>query len=162
MAGTRQAFGDLEYLFAVNAAYDPAEGEAHSIRATSAVISLPADGRPTYDAIQGGPIPQFKRQGDQDTAQFRFGPGQMRVFVRTARPIGGVQVPTPIVQRDLTAAENPIRLQLTATLVDDHGGVLVGSAPLRIRVVDPAGGVRARPVPGHRPGNTAAHAALGR
>ena len=142
VAGTRQAFGDLEYLFAVNAAYDPAEGEANSIRATSAMLGLAGDGRMIYDAIQGGQAQEFKRQGDQYTGQFRFGPGQMRVFVRTARPIGGMLVPTPVVLRDLTAPENPIRLQLTATLVDDQHGVLVGSAPLRIRVVDPAGGVR--------------------
>ncbi len=89
VAGTRQAFGDFEYLFAVNAAYNAAEGDTNSIQATSAVLGVPADGRPIYDAIQGGAIHEgnatkFKSQGDQLTGQFRFGPGQMRVFVRTA------------------------------------------------------------------------------
>ena len=147
VAGTRQAFGDFEYLFAVNAAYNAAEGDTNSIQATSAVIGVPADGRPIYDAIQGGAIHEgaanpFKSQGDQLTGQFRFGPGQMRVFVRTARPIGAVRLATPLVVRDLTAGENPIRLQINAALVDDAGQLLVGSAPLRIRVLDPAGGVR--------------------
>jgi hypothetical protein len=142
VAGTRQAFGDLEYLFAVNAAYGTAEGEGNSIQSTSAVIGLPTDGRPIYDAILGGAAAQFKSQGDQLAAQFRFGPGQMRVFARTARPIGGVQVLTPLVTRDLTASENPFRVQIGATLVDDAKQVLVGSAPLRIRLVDPSGAVR--------------------
>jgi hypothetical protein len=142
IAGTRQAYGDIEYLFAVNAAYNPTEGEANSIQSTNAVLGLAADGRPVYDAIHGGPSTEFASQGDQLAGKFHFGPGQMRVFARTARPIGGIQVLAPIVARDLTAGENPLRVQINAALVDDGKQVLVGSAPLRIRLVDPSGAIR--------------------
>ena len=57
---TRQQAGDIEYLFAVNATYDDgAKSEKNAIKATAATISLADDGRPVYDAILGGPVPEF-------------------------------------------------------------------------------------------------------
>ena len=138
---TRQAGGDLEYLFAVNAAYDATEGKLNSIRATSATLALPADGRPVYDALQSRPA-RFVAHGRALTARVRFGPGQMRVFARAARPIGGVRVAAPLVSSDTTAADSPLHVELSALLVDTAGGVLSGSAPLAIQVIDPAGGLR--------------------
>src|SRR5262249_39706509 len=73
---------------------------------------------------------------------FRFGPGQMRVFARTARVIGGVRATTPVVVRELSQEQSPIRLDIGAALVDTAGRVLSGSAPLHIRVIDPLGATR--------------------
>src|SRR5207248_8766451 len=76
------------------------------------------------------------------TGKFRFGPGQMRVWARTARPIGGVQVATPTVTRELALEERPIKLDISASIVDDRKRVLSGSIPLHIRVIDPLGATR--------------------
>ena len=76
------------------------------------------------------------------TGKFHFGPGEMRVFARTARPIGGVQVHTPVLFRDFSVADAPVRIEAAATLVDDQHSVLSGSAPLQIRLIDPLGQVR--------------------
>ena len=51
--------------------------------------------------------------------KFSFGPGQMRVWARTARPIGGVQVAAPVVTRELALEKEPIKLDIGATIVDD-------------------------------------------
>jgi hypothetical protein len=66
----------------------------------------------------------------------------MRVFARTARPIGGVQVLTPLLFRDYTAATNPVWVEVNAILVDDQKQALCGSAPLRIEVIDALGAKR--------------------
>ena len=66
----------------------------------------------------------------------------MRVFARTARPIGGVQIATPTIDRDYTAATDPLALNVTATVVDEQHQLLSGSAPLEIRLVDPLGDTR--------------------
>jgi hypothetical protein len=74
----------------------------------------------------------------------------MRVFARTAHPISGVEVGTPVVRRDYTVADAPLSVEIGATLLWGHGmnqrsdggpslGVVSGSAPLRIRVIDPLG-----------------------
>ena len=76
------------------------------------------------------------------TAQLRFGPGQMRAFARTTRPIGGIRALTPVLLRDYTRATDPLRVQLGATLIDSQGGVLAGAAPLHIKVIDSSGAVR--------------------
>jgi len=138
IAGTRQAFGDIEYLFAVNASYDQEQGEPNSIKAATATIGVPADGRPVYDAMQGGPA-EFASQGDIMVSQLHFGPGQMRVFARTARAIGGVRVAAPVVKRDLTAVRDPLAVKISAVLLDNDHGVLSGSAPMEIRLIDPLG-----------------------
>ena len=150
IVATRQAAGDIEYLFAVNATHDPRGNPQLGMMATSATISIPDDGRPVYNAVLGGPAPEFKkkrswgrgsRQGTL-TGTFRFGPGAMKVFARTARPIGSVRAARPVVHRDYTLSNMPIRLDTGATLLDNQGRLLSGSAPLRLRVVDPLGVTR--------------------
>src|SRR5438874_8477562 len=56
ISATRQAAGDVEYLFAVNATGDPTNTKDRlALKAAEATITLPADDRPVYDAIVGGP-----------------------------------------------------------------------------------------------------------
>lgn len=167
IVATRQAAGDIEYLFAVNAEYDYQANQYLSMKPAVATIGLPSDGRPVYDAIRGGvvelsrrgmplvdaPAADLERERAQAAAEvkrwsglltgaFRFGPGQMRVFARTARPIGTVKALAPVLTRDLTLAQAPIRVEVGATLLDAKGGVLSGSAPLHIQVIDPLGSTR--------------------
>jgi hypothetical protein len=145
IVATRQAAGDIEYLFAVNATADAAakdakgNSEKNAPKATAATISLAADARPVYDAVIGGPVPEF---GSATKGGFRFGPGQMRVFARTARPIGGVKALTPVITRELSKEESPITLEIGAALLDNKGSVLSGAAPLHVLVIDPLGAVR--------------------
>ena len=89
---TRHGADDVEYLFAVNATPDEnatddkGNPERVTPKAVTATIRLPDNGRPIiYDAVVGGFVPELK--GDRLTGQFRFGPGEMRVFARTRRPI---------------------------------------------------------------------------
>ena len=140
----RHAAGDVEYVFALNAALDEAFPTGwNPIKATTAKVSLAAENRPVYDAVLGGPAPEIKGKGREVTASFRFGAGQMRVWAMTARPIGGVQVAAPVVARDFTVTgDAPIRLELAATVVDAKGGLFSGSIPLQVRVIDPLGAVR--------------------
>lgn len=142
IAAARAAYGDIEYIFAVNMKYDEAEGEMNSIKATTAAISLPADGRPLYDALIGGPAQGFVQQGAKLNANFRWGAGQMRAYARTARPIGGVKIAAPTVVTDFTQAKDPIRVKINAALLDNENGILCGSAPLEISVTDPLGVMR--------------------
>ncbi len=148
IAATRQAAGDVEYLLAVNATYDEAFRDAmgkvdpNAVKAASATIALAPDARPVYDAIVGGPVAELKTAGGKLSGEFRFGPGQMRVFARTARPIGGVRVATPIVGQDLTLERLPLRVDIAASVVDQQGGVLSGSIPVEVQVVDPLGVTR--------------------
>jgi len=145
IAATRQAAGDIEYLFAVNATPDATAKDAkgipdkNAVKATAATITLAADGRPIYDAVIGGPVAEFAAA---NKGSFRFGPGQMRVFARTARPLGGVKVITPVITRELVKEESPITLEIGATLVDAKGSALSGAAPLHIQVIDPLGAIR--------------------
>lgn len=142
IVASRQATGDIEYLFAVNATYDPAVGGLNAHKATVATIGLAADGRPVYDAVLGGSAAGFNVTADLQSGEFRFGPGQMRVFARTTRPIGSVQALTPVVKRELTKAENPLTVEIAAVLPDEKGRVIAGSAPLEIHVIDPLGAIR--------------------
>ncbi len=142
MVAGRQAYGDIEYIFALNGTKDEKETKDNRIKAVVAKIGLAADGRQVYNAMLGGAVPEFKSQGGNLVGNFRFGPGEMRVFARTTRPIGGVKAGTPILVRDYTRATEPVRLEVAATLEDDKGEMLSGSAPLQIRVTDPLGGVR--------------------
>ncbi|HUT35365.1 MAG TPA: hypothetical protein VNE39_17895 [Planctomycetota bacterium] len=139
IVATRQAAGDIEYLFAVNAEYDYKVGAYLSMKPAVATIALPDDGRAVYDAVRGGAFAELKG-GTKGT--LRFGPGQMHVFARTARPIGSVKALTPVLTRDLTFAQAPIRVEAGATLLDAKGGVLSGSAPLHIQVIAPLGATR--------------------
>jgi hypothetical protein len=142
IAATRQAAGDVEYLFAVNATHDPAGSPQLGVKAVTATLGLEADGRPVYDAVHGGPVGELAAKSKQLEGKFRFGPGQMRVFARTARPIGGVKAGTPVLHRDYTQRDRPLSLEISAAVVDDKGGLLSGSIPLRVRLIDPLGTVR--------------------
>jgi hypothetical protein len=138
VVASREACGDIEYLFTVNATPDPDTFGWYFLHGTEATLGLPADDRPVYDALQGGSLArEFRSNNGRLTGTFRFGPGQMRVFARTARPIGGVLVLTPLLSRDYTAARQPIQVELTAVLVDEQRQPLCGSAPLHIEVIDP-------------------------
>jgi hypothetical protein len=142
VVATRQAEGDIEYLFAVNATYNPVAGGTNAIRATEANIDLPDDDRPVYDAVVGGPVKQLQKSGDKLAGKFRFGPGEMRVFARTARPIGKVQALPPVIRRDYTHATEPLGVEVGAALLDTQGRVLSAAAPLELRVIDPLGATR--------------------
>ena len=137
---SRQAQGDIEYFFAVNASWDEKEGELLSIKPATATLRFAGDGGPFYDAVRGGPVAEFEAQ--PDSGLFRFGAGQLRALARTARPIGGVEMQTPIVSRDFTAETAPINLVIDATLVDAAKSKLAGAVPMQVRVVDPLGSVR--------------------
>ncbi|MDB5172905.1 MAG: hypothetical protein JWN51_1678, partial [Phycisphaerales bacterium] len=137
----RQMQGDIEYLFAVNATPKP-DDEKVQIQSATATLFAANDGRPVYDAVHGVADDSFKAQGDKIAAKLRFGPGEMRVFARTARPIGGVQVHPPALFRDFTVADSPVRIEAAASLLDNQHGVLSGSAPMQLRLVDPLGQVR--------------------
>ena len=141
IAATRQAAGDIEYLLAVNATDDP-RGGWNAIRAATATLGFAADGRPLYDAVRGGPVPDLEIRDGTLSGRFRFGPGQMRVFARTARPVGKVQALSPVVLSDYTRAELPRSVEVGAVLLDVQGRVLAGSVPLRVRLVDPLGQTR--------------------
>jgi hypothetical protein len=139
---SRQAAGDVEYLFAVNASYDAEVGGMHALRTATARLGLPADGRPVYNAVVGGKVAAFKPSGKKLSGAFRFGPGQMRVFARTARPIGSVQALTPVLFSDFTVAPDPLHVDVGAVVADTRGKVLSGSIPLRVRLIDPLGVTR--------------------
>jgi hypothetical protein len=143
---TRQAAGDIEYFFAVNASGDPGKKDDRlSLGAAVARITLPPGPGRIYDAARGGPVPEFHNPAEPEPGRcgrFRFGPGQMRVFARTARPLGGVRLATPLLSRKLSDERSPVTLDISATLIDDKGRTLSGSAPLLVRVVDPLGVTR--------------------
>ncbi|HYG73755.1 MAG TPA: hypothetical protein VEK08_01880 [Planctomycetota bacterium] len=140
---SRQAAGDIEYIFAVNATYDnESNGAKNAVKAASATISLADDSRPVYDAVTGGIVPQFQKAGGKLTGSFRFGAGQMRVFARPARTIGSVSAGAPVVVRELALEKSPVRLDLSASVADEKGKLLSGSVPVHIRVVDPLGATR--------------------
>jgi hypothetical protein len=141
---TRQASGDVEYLLAVNAAHDPEGHPMLGIKPVNAVLELADDSRPVYDAVHGGLASQYVSQGGRRRGQFRFGPGQMRVFARTARGVGGVTLATPVVQRDHLRADAPLRLDLEVAVLDQRHGLLAGSVPLDIGVQDSFGATRYR------------------
>lgn len=142
---TRQAAGTVEYLFAVNATPDDeaktAKGqpEKNAPKAVSATLTLDRPGTPVYDAVHGGPVPELQNATRQLKGEFRFGPGEMRVFARPSRPIGGVRLAAPVLTRQLVLEQEPIKLDLAATVVDGSGNVVTGSIPMRVEVVDPLG-----------------------
>ena len=145
---TRHVTGDVEYLFAVNATHDPDGSPMLGVKAATTTLRM-ADfpNAPfVYDAVHGG---QTGVQG-----AIRFGPGQMRVFARLARPIGGVMLAAPVVHRNYTALREPLRVEFAASVFSappdsfgypqtphrQAGGgarLLSGSIPLRIVVTDP-------------------------
>jgi len=141
IVATRQAAGEIEYLFAVNATYDPASGGMNDIKATEATITLVDDGRPVYDAVRGGPVPEFQKKDGKLTGRFRFGPGQMRVFARPGCPFK-LQTARPVLLRDYTSAEQPLSVEIAAALSGENGRPLAGAVPLQVRLLDTLGNVR--------------------
>ncbi|OPZ28207.1 MAG: hypothetical protein BWZ02_01375 [Lentisphaerae bacterium ADurb.BinA184] len=142
----RQVRGEIEYIFAVNFTPEPGYSiAAHGYgvpAAAKATLGLPDDGRPIHEVAVGAPV-AFQKQGQSQVATVEFGPGQMLMFARPARPVGGVQVGTPVINQDFTReGEPPIRLELAATLVDTQNRLLAGAAPLEVTVTDPLGVVR--------------------
>ncbi|MFP4027777.1 MAG: hypothetical protein ACLFWL_08310 [Candidatus Brocadiia bacterium] len=136
-----QAHGDVEYYFGVNAAYDFEEGGKNNPVATTARIVLPRRG-PFYDAVYGGEMKDLKHKGNVAAGKFEFQPGGMRVFARTARPIGSVKAHAPVLESHYTRRRDPSVLNVAATVLDDEGEVINGSIPLRVRVIGPNGEVR--------------------
>ncbi len=143
---SRHAFGDIEYLFLVNAATEAAgvtDGRWNSVCARAARVSLPDDGRPIYDAVVGGATAEFGQDGAARSAALRFGPGQMRVFARTARPLGPPHISTPLVSAANYAASGAVRpLTIRVSVADAAGAPLQAVLPMRIRVTDPLGVTR--------------------
>jgi len=83
---TRHAAGDVEYLFAVNASHDLQGDPMLGMKGVATTLTLPNDGRPVYDAVQGQRVTTFQPKQGELRGPFRFGAGQMRVFARTSRP----------------------------------------------------------------------------
>ena len=143
ISASRHSMGDIEYLFAVNAAHDQDGDPALGMKAVTAELRIPDDGRPVYDAIHGGPA-DFARRGRFLEASMRFGPGAMRVFARTAKPIGRISAGAATVETDLTSDEHPRALKASAALLDSQGKLLCGAAPVKIEVRDSLGVLRYR------------------
>jgi len=144
VAPGRQVRGEIEYIFAVNFAMEQKEEVYVGDPAVAAAtITLADDGRPIYDAMTAKDLTKnFAKAGGGVRAKIDFAAGDMKAFARTARPIGGVLVSTPVLNTDLTREQMPVRVELAATLVDTKNQVISGTAPLQIVVTDPAGGVR--------------------
>ncbi len=138
IAAGKQIRGDIEYTFAVNFTPEAVTGTPLPAKAN---ITLQDDGRPTYNAITGGAT-AFVKKNQKLTAAINFGPGQMIAIARTARPIGGMSVGTPVINRDLTRDSNLQTIDFSATLLDNQGAIIAGAAPLQIKVIDPLGVVR--------------------
>lgn len=142
VAPGRQVRGEIEYLFAVNVTPRAGYAGFGTPVPASANLGFVDDGRPVYNALSGMPLPLVKN-GQQLTLAANLGPGQMLAIARPARPVGGVLVSTPAVNRDLTREnESPIRIEFSATLVDSNHRTIAGSAPLRITLTDPLGAIR--------------------
>ncbi|HZK79786.1 MAG TPA: hypothetical protein VFC46_01940, partial [Humisphaera sp.] len=141
IVASREAFGDVEYIFALNATatFDLKEWDA--LKGVTAAIKLPGADRPVYDAMNSGSAVELKDQGDAMAGSLRFGPGQLRVFARTARPIGGVELFKPTIVNDYSLPD-PIHVAVIAYVMDNKNRPLTGSFPLRVRLFDPLGQLR--------------------
>lgn len=139
---TRHAAGDVEYLLAVNATHDLAGDPMLGVKPVTTTLRLPDDGRPVYDAVHSTLAQYFKPQAGALHAELPFGPGQMRVWARTARPIGSVRLATPVLRLDFTQIQSPLALEIGSVVEDTEGGLVAGSIPLRIVVTDPFAAVR--------------------
>ena len=146
IAAGYQVRGEIEYTMAVNFTGEPRDrvkdGGAAEPIATTATITLPDNGRPVYEAMSGKEMTFAKGSGGV-SAKVDFGPGDMKIFARPARPIGGVQVAPPVVNFDSTReGQSPIVMEFAATLVDKTNKLIAGTVPFQIVVKDPAGKVR--------------------
>ena len=141
IAAGYQVRGDIAYTFAVNFTVSPndlpADGGVGTPVTTTARIALADATRPAYDAVTGKPVPF-----DHGVATLTFGPGQMYALAQPVHPIGGVQVGVPIINRDYTRTTDPLRVEITASLVDNQQKLIAGNAPMEVKVTDPLGAVR--------------------
>ncbi len=145
ISGTAQSYGDVEYLFAVNATHDYNAPSAQlGLKAVKADISMTDDGRPVYDAIRGQIVSDMKADKKSLTIKgnLSFGPGQMRIFARTTRKINSIMIQKPVITTDSTLEKAPIKLTSCAMVLDITGNILVGSFPMQIRLIDPTGAIR--------------------
>ncbi len=138
----KHGYGDVMYVFALNATPDRAEGSSIDPIAVDATIGVPTEGRAIYDAMAGGAASGLTVKDGVASGQLAFGAGQLRVWALTSQPIGKVSLSAPVVTHDLTQHEQPITLNLTATVLDDQSNVLSGAIPMRVTVTDPNGEVR--------------------
>jgi hypothetical protein len=143
---TRQAAGDVEYIFAVNATPDETDKKdpRNAVKAVEATLAFPDDGRPIHEVTSGAPAAKTEKKEGKVRLTYRFGPGQMRVFARTAAPADAktsVKISTPVVSRELVLEKEPIAVEIAATLLAGDR-VVSGSVPLHVLVVDPLGALR--------------------
>ncbi|MEI6520428.1 MAG: hypothetical protein WCO98_10410, partial [bacterium] len=142
----RHTSGDFEYLFSTNATFNFAKADDYlAIKSATANITMTVDGRPVYDAIHGGLVPEFAKPAKKSvstTALFTYGPGQMRVFARTARPIAGVEVMKPELSKEYTVSNDLVHISFTARIVDAKNVTLTGVAPFQVRLIDALGATR--------------------
>ncbi len=136
---TRQAAGDVEYFFLVNAAHDSAGDPMLGLRAAEARVAFPEGDAPLYDAIAGRRMHEFSVDRGELAATLRFGPGQMRVLARTAFPLRSVFVGPPTIVRSAAPGRAPLALECHVTVFDDRQLPVDAAIPLRIIVTDPAG-----------------------
>ncbi|MEJ7664149.1 MAG: hypothetical protein WKG07_33785 [Hymenobacter sp.] len=93
-------------------------------------ITPPADGRAVYDALFSKAADGFK-SGQRLPRSIVSAPARCARGAHAARPIGGVQVATPVVFRDYTAERDPLHITVSAAVVDTGNKILVGAAPLQ-------------------------------
>ena len=148
MAVGHQTRGDIDYVMVVN--FTPIDsydgmlqdngnpiGIGGAVDATTNLTFTNVNNRAIYEAREGVQIVAAGQSGAEYTLNnVNFGAGDMKIYVLTARPIGGVQVGTATVSSDFTRAENPIRLKFAVSLADNDGRVISGTAPLQIVVTD--------------------------
>jgi hypothetical protein len=148
ISATRHVSGDVEYIFLVNATPDDeavdAKGNPERVtpKAAEATITLPKaalDERVAinvHDAVRGGSVKELDAR--TRTGKLRFGRGEMRVIARTHWAIDRVTVGNqPQVTCDLSLDQSPIRVKFSAAVLNSNGGVMTGSIPIRVQIVDP-------------------------
>lgn len=144
IAAGRQVCGEVEYVFMVNAKFDQKLNRINTLSpdGLTAKVAIPTGGRPIYDAILGGAPAELKAAEKSASGALRFGPGQLRAFAVTARPIGGVRAGAPTLHRDYTLSTDPFRLRFSAAVNDKSGGLISGAIPLEFLIIDPLGDMR--------------------
>src|SRR5262249_49099959 len=116
-----------------------------ALKTAQANLAFPCGPGVFYDALVGGQLPYERSPENHDVflaGGIRFGPGQMRVFAHTRLSIAGVKLATPVLGRDLVVEKEPIAVDIAGSLVDLNGGLVSGSVPVHIKIVDPLGVTR--------------------
>jgi len=141
---TKQAAGDVEYIFVVNATKDMDGHYQFDMLPVKANITLNTKNRPVYDAVRGGEVEELKGKAISETTSglFSMGQGEMRVFAMTDRPIAKVMTVVSNFKIDTTREKDPVRFDVRSFVTDADGLPLNGSIPMRIKVIDPLGNTR--------------------